>query len=534
MDTPATQNQTTNIRVHLPCQREYSPNENYSTHLKRKHHNNCHCSTSDRPSSLHLITSSTSSTSLSSSSCSSLSSIVQSSQLVVVEDDMEAVQHEIEDFNQINLNTINSNIATKNSNYCPIMNKATSNSHLNTSNTPLSIAMDALEYSMAQSPLNRRRHTALPQALIMNQQHLSLLENTSHKMDYSMNDLDEYKPILRKALSTPACNIMDIQNPLKSDVTIITNHTLTQQQHSMNTNQQHSNHIISANNNSSIQTSESTTTETKVTSAQSSTTSSTSSLPTERSGCAHYKRSCMFVTPCCNKFYKCRFCHDENESHHFDRKTLTELICTECNTRQKVQDRCQNCGIRFGKYTCLICNLFDDSDKRQYHCRQCGICRIGGRDNFFHCEVCDMCLPIQLKIAGHRCVENISRSHCPVCLGDIHTSRIPCHIPDCGHLLHKLCFDQLLASGHYTCPTCQTSLIDMTALWEYLDAQAELMPIPKKYENQKIHIFCNDCHKTSKTKFHYIGLKCVHCGAYNTTQNVKRRMSLVTDEPTSA
>lgn len=94
-----------------------------------------------------------------------------------------------------------------------------------------------------------------------------------------------------------------------------------------------------------------------------------------------------------------------------------------------------------------------------------------------------------------QCVENISRSHCPVCLGDIHTSRIPCHIPDCGHLLHKTCFDQLLNSGHYTCPICQTSLIDMTALWEYLDAQAVSLPVPKKYENQRIHIFCNDCHK---------------------------------------
>ncbi|XP_017030027.1 RING finger and CHY zinc finger domain-containing protein 1 [Drosophila kikkawai] len=253
-----------------------------------------------------------------------------------------------------------------------------------------------------------------------------------------------------------------------------------------------------------------------------------------RFGCSHYKRRAMFVTPCCNKFYKCRFCHDENETHHFDRKTLTELICSECNTRQTVREKCENCGVRFGKYTCLICNLFDDADKKQYHCHGCGICRIGGAENFFHCEVCNMCLPIQLKIDGHRCVENISRSHCPVCLGDIHTSRIPCHIPDCGHLLHKMCFDQLLASGHYTCPTCQTSLIDMTALWEYLDDQAQRMPVALKYENQRVHIFCNDCHKTSKTKFHFIGLKCVHCGAYNTTQDVKRRLSLVTDEPSSA
>lgn len=40
--------------------------------------------------------------------------------------------------------------------------------------------------------------------------------------------------------------------------------------------------------------------------------------------------------------------------------------------------------------------------------------------------------------------------------------------------------------------------------------------------------------QTSKTKFHFIGLKCVHCGAYNTTQDVKRRLSLVTDEPSTA
>ncbi|XP_055855169.1 uncharacterized protein LOC129918578 [Episyrphus balteatus] len=268
------------------------------------------------------------------------------------------------------------------------------------------------------------------------------------------------------------------------------------------------------------------------------TTTTTTTKPPEKErkiGCEHYKRRAMFVTPCCNKFYKCRYCHDEKETHHFDRKTLTELICVECNTRQKVQEQCEKCGVRFGKYTCLICNLFDDEDKNQYHCNGCGICRIGGRDNFFHCEVCNMCLPIELKIEGHRCVENISRSNCPVCLGAIHTSRIPCHIPDCGHLLHKMCFDQLLASGHYVCPTCQTSLLDMSKMWEYLDTQALLMTMPKKYENQRVYIFCNDCHDTCKTKFHFVGLKCIHCGGYNTTQDVKRRMSWANvDSSTSA
>lgn len=27
-------------------------------------------------------------------------------------------------------------------------------------------------------------------------------------------------------------------------------------------------------------------------------------------------------------------------------------------------------------------------EKEQYHCDACGICRIGGRENFFHCDRC--------------------------------------------------------------------------------------------------------------------------------------------------
>lgn len=165
--------------------------------------------------------------------------------------------------------------------------------------------------------------------------------------------------------------------------------------------------------------------------------------------------------------------------------------------------------------------MFDDEDKNQYHCDGCGICRVGGRGRFFHCEVCNMCLPLQLKIDGHRCVENVSRSNCPVCLEDIHTSRIPCHIPgnffyfinkngranffigisiisDCGHLLHRTCFEELLSSGHYACPTCQTSMMDMKQLWEYLDTEVSSTPMPKEYDDFFVDILCRDCHKVSE------------------------------------
>lgn len=237
--------------------------------------------------------------------------------------------------------------------------------------------------------------------------------------------------------------------------------------------------------------------------------------PDDDYGCEHYKRKSKFVTPCCNKVYTCRFCHDKEETHTVNRKEVTELICVLCDTRQPVQATCQNCHCRFGKYTCLECNLFDDEDKNQYHCDGCGICRVGGRDRFFHCAKCNMCLPVQLQ-NGHTCVENVSHANCPVCLEDIHTSRIPCHIPNCGHLLHRTCFEELLHSGHYACPTCQVSLLDMTDLWRFLDMEVSLTPMPEEYRDYKVDILCKDCHEESTVKFHVVGLKCLNCGSYNT------------------
>lgn len=141
-----------------------------------------------------------------------------------------------------------------------------------------------------------------------------------------------------------------------------------------------------------------------------------------------------------------------------------------------------------------------------------------------------------------QCVENVSRGNCPVCLEDIHTSRIPSHIPICGHLLHRTCFEQLLKAGHYACPICQTSLMDMAQLWKFLDNEIAHTPMPLEYRDYIVKILCKDCHKVSlsllevigkpdssnnsiimdisfqkgSVKFHLIGFKCKHCGSYNT------------------
>lgn len=67
----------------------------------------------------------------------------------------------------------------------------------------------------------------------------------------------------------------------------------------------------------------------------------------------------------------------------------------------------------------------------------------------------------------------------------------------CGHLLHRTCFEQLLQAGHYACPICQTSLMDMTQLWKYLDQQVANTPMPPEYKDYIVYILCKDCHKVS-------------------------------------
>ena len=47
---------------------------------------------------------------------------------------------------------------------------------------------------------------------------------------------------------------------------------------------------------------------------------------------------------------------------------------------------------------------------------------------------------------------------------DIHTSRIPSHIPPCGHLIHKTCYAALFRGGHYACPICQVSMVNMESV----------------------------------------------------------------------
>ncbi|XP_042652984.1 RING finger and CHY zinc finger domain-containing protein 1 isoform X2 [Tyto alba] len=203
----------------------------------------------------------------------------------------------------------------------------------------------------------------------------------------------------------------------------------------------------------------------------------------EAEGCEHYRRGCLLRAPCCGKLYACRLCHDGAEEHRLDRFRVAEVQCTRCRLLQKAQQRCEGCHSLFGEYYCGICHLFD-RDKKQYHCAECGICRIGPKEDFFHCSKCNLCLSLSLR-GKHKCIENVSRQDCPICLEDIHTSRVGAHVLPCGHLLHRTCYEDMLKEG-YRCPLCMHSALDMTRYWRQLDDEVAQTPMPTEYQNMMV------------------------------------------------
>jgi RING finger and CHY zinc finger domain-containing protein 1 len=81
-------------------------------------------------------------------------------------------------------------------------------------------------------------------------------------------------------------------------------------------------------------------------------------------GCAHYRRKCQLVAPCCSDAFWCRHCHNEQKydgvldpkfAHQLDRTKVVEVVCAACQERQPVAAACRVCANQFGKYFCANC-----------------------------------------------------------------------------------------------------------------------------------------------------------------------------------
>ncbi|KAF2983284.1 hypothetical protein EK904_013522 [Melospiza melodia maxima] len=218
-------------------------------------------------------------------------------------------------------------------------------------------------------------------------------------------------------------------------------------------------------------------------------------------GCEHYRRGCRLRAPCCGKLYPCRLCHDAAEEHQLDRSSTIARSAASAGA----------CG----QWARL---------RGHRPCPDSSLHRIGPKEDFFHCSKCNLCLSLSLQ-GKHKCIENVSRQDCPICLEDIHTSRVGAHVLPCGHLLHRTCYDEMLKEG-YRCPLCMHSALDMTRYWRQLDNEVAQTPMPTEYQNMMVEILCNDCNARSTVQFHLLGMKCQSCESYNTAQDGRCRLSL--------
>jgi RING finger/CHY zinc finger protein 1 len=156
--------------------------------------------------------------------------------------------------------------------------------------------------------------------------------------------------------------------------------------------------------------------------------------------CNHYNIQCSIESKCCNKNYSCKRCHDMNESHKINKNsTNITIICTLCEHRQKMQNECENCMIKFAEYYCEKCCLFSHI-KDCFHCDECNECKLGKQIDFFHCNNCNCCLHISL-LNSHECVSNRLDNNCSICMEKLENNS-ELFLLKCGHLLHKNCFDQ--------------------------------------------------------------------------------------------
>ncbi|KAL7522893.1 hypothetical protein ACHAWX_007774 [Stephanocyclus meneghinianus] len=236
--------------------------------------------------------------------------------------------------------------------------------------------------------------------------------------------------------------------------------------------------------------------------------------------CVHYQRKNNIVSPCCNKVFGCRVCHDEMSAAcgPMDRFAIKEIVCKECNTRQSSStNACFSCGIAFAEWHCPKCNLWMDLSKRPFHCDKCGICRVGGQDNFRHCEQCCMCISVAVY-ETHNCIKDKYKSNCPVCREDMFSSRqSPQDLP-CGHAIHAHCFRNL-AGFDYRCPICKKTIMSrtsMAAAWQARARDIEMQPMPEDLA-RVVNIMCNDCEKKSvNCSWHFLGVQCPECRSFNT------------------
>ena len=234
--------------------------------------------------------------------------------------------------------------------------------------------------------------------------------------------------------------------------------------------------------------------------------------------CPHYKKRCVIFCGVCDKYYKCRRCHnDEVYDHVMNNDDVDKVQCTSCGNEQRFSQKCEMCQTIFGKYCCNMCNIIDDIvDRDIVHCDKCKICRIRNYGyNMLHCDTCGVCMTSKNDSEdGHVCVAYGSDKDCCICLRDMFFEQDNTIFLGCnnGHMMHSKCFDEYRKKS-YKCPLCFKSMFDMKQYFDKLDEIVNETPF---HEIINVTIKCNDCGDVHQNKYHPVAIKCSKCNSYNT------------------
>ncbi|WP_257274178.1 CHY zinc finger protein [Endozoicomonas sp. SESOKO4] len=177
--------------------------------------------------------------------------------------------------------------------------------------------------------------------------------------------------------------------------------------------------------------------------------------------CNHYQRFCSVGFACCEGYFPCHKCHNENKQSlckaELKAWNAIRLKCSLCGYEGDITENSQTCPAcqkQMSQYYCAKCKHFASTANNPFHCDKCGICRIYA-DKAFHCDGCGACLTINLK-GNHKCLENAGSDECFICLEDTFCG---CRILlCCSHVIHEECAVVMLQHEIRTCLVCKRPL----------------------------------------------------------------------------
>uniref|UniRef100_A0A2C9LTL5 CHY-type domain-containing protein n=1 Tax=Biomphalaria glabrata TaxID=6526 RepID=A0A2C9LTL5_BIOGL len=179
---------------------------------------------------------------------------------------------------------------------------------------------------------------------------------------------------------------------------------------------------------------------------------------------------------------------EANIANDTDLENVTNLDkCNHYTRNCKLKAPC--CSVF---YSCRFCHDEDNDHEMDRH-----------KVMEVQCKRCDTIQEVRKDCS--KCGIIFGEYFCPICrLYDVPKHQF--HCLKCG--ICRL----------YQCPVCKESLWDMKEVWQEMDEVCAAVQLPEELVHVKLFILCQDCHKTCEQFFNTEGLKCIHCGSYNTTQ----------------